>query len=51
MVTFIVEYEIPPLRAIYQCEVDADDEESAREYFGIQMVGCRIRKITRKNGK
>lgn len=44
---FNIEYELPPLRAIYHCECDAKDEEHAKSIFMAVRPDCRIRKITR----
>ncbi len=46
VVTWLVEYEIPPLRAIYQCEVDHNSEQEAQEYVKALQPTWRIRKIT-----
>jgi hypothetical protein len=49
MNTYLIEYEIPPLRAIYQCECDAEDKAQAREHFLKVKDKPRhvIRKITK----
>lgn len=48
MKTFTIEYETPPLRAIYYCEVDADSDIDARMTFVTEMPQSRIRKICEK---
>lgn len=45
MKTFKIEYEVPPLRAIYQCECEADTQNEAVYQFGKQIHIGRIRKI------
>lgn len=45
MNTYKIEYEIPPLRAIYFCEVDADNEAEARRAFAKFKPGHNIHKI------
>jgi hypothetical protein len=41
-----IEYEIPPLRAIYYCMVEDCTEEEARSAFATQQPMWRIRKLT-----
>lgn len=45
MKTFKIEYEIPPLRAIYNCECDADTEDEAVTQFAVEIPLGHIRKI------
>lgn len=42
---FNIEYEIPPLRAIYHHGVDAPDEETAIKRFQANNPRAKIRKI------
>lgn len=42
---FKIEYEIPPLRAIYRHEVDACDEETAIKRFKVNNPRAKIRKV------
>lgn len=42
-----IEYEIPPLRAIYFAEVDNCTESEAREMVYTEHPNWRIRKITK----
>lgn len=45
MNVYKIEYEIPPLRAIYHCECDAYDEQGARLLFSSGIPLGHIRKI------
>lgn len=45
MKTFLIEHELPPLRAIYQCECEADTEDEALAQFAKEMPHNRVRKI------
>lgn len=45
MKVFEIEYEIPPLRAIYHCECDAETEQEARDTFKREQPLGRIRKV------
>lgn len=50
MKTFIIEYELPPLRAIYHVECDAESEADAMLAFEKKKdEGYRVRKIHEKN--
>jgi hypothetical protein len=42
---FFIEYEVPPLRAIYFVSIAADNEDTARQAFAQQCERGRIRKI------
>ena len=46
MKTYNIEYELPPLRAIYTGSLDAETESEARELFYKAKPGHKIRKIT-----
>lgn len=54
MQTYLVEYEFPPLRAVYQEELWATDERDALRVFlswqDATNITCSIRKITEKKG-
>lgn len=50
MTTYEVEYEIPPMRAIYLAECDAESEQEAREFIAENEPLWRIRKIKSKEG-
>ena len=43
-----IEYEIPPLRAIYNAEIVANSEESAVKCFRINKEKGRIRNINER---
>ncbi len=48
---FIIEYEIPPTRAVHYFEVTAGTEKAAEEVFKLKTIGhsFRIRGVFRKN--
>lgn len=50
MKTFIIEYELPPLRAIYHVECDAESEADAMLAFEKKKdEGYRVRKVYEKD--
>lgn len=50
MKTFVIEYELPPLRAIYHVECDAESEADAMLAFEKKKdEGYRVRKVYEKN--
>lgn len=52
MKTFVIEYELPPLRAIYTCECDADSEADCQLAFEKKKdEGYRVRKIYVKGNR
>lgn len=44
--TLTIEYEIPPMRAIYLAYCDADSEQDARDFIAENEPLWRIRKVT-----
>lgn len=45
MKTFWIEYELPPLRAIYNCQIQAKNKNQAKRSFLKQKPSHKIRKI------
>ena len=48
MKTFVIEHELPPLRAIYHCECDCETEREAIEVFAREKPDYRIRRVYEK---
>jgi hypothetical protein len=48
-IVFVIEYEIPPLRAIYYTSIKAKNEEQAKEAFFIWHPSAKIRKVDSDN--
>lgn len=47
MKSFDIEYEIPPMRAIYHISIDGvKDEQMARDFIAEKKPDWRIRKLT-----
>lgn len=51
MKTFEIEYEVPPLRAIYRCECDAESEQQARDFIGSEKPLWKIRKVSESDSE
>jgi len=47
--TWVIQYEIPPLRAVYRCECTCDTEQKAREVFNAGIPHGKILTIKPKN--
>jgi hypothetical protein len=48
---YLIEYEIPPLRAIYTVELDAINEVKAKELFIVKHPRAKIRGVKNTSNK